>query len=96
MRYNKTSNKSNFSIMNRLSTVVCIVVCRFLEVNAMGKSHDKRHHLDNRYSVFTMFIQLNLKLVSVVGTMPFIVHVESKAIDRPMSVNFQIYRYFFG
>ena len=54
----------------------------------MGESHDKRHHLDNQYSVFTMFIQLNLKLVSVVEAMPFI--VESKAIDRPTSVNFQI------
>ena len=40
-RYSKTSNNSIFSIINRLS----IVVRRFLQVNAMGQSHDKRHHL---------------------------------------------------
>ena len=46
-----------------------------------------------RLSLFCIhhFIQLEVKLVSVVGSIYAYIIVESKAIDRPTSVYFRVY-----
>ena len=80
----KTSNKSIFSIINRLG--LSIVVCIFLQVSAMGESHDKRHFCTTGilYSPFHStrigLLDLHVNLVSVVEAMlKLLYNVESKS-----------------